>query len=179
MSNVFLISDLHIGHESIPKFAGRMRGNITTVDEHDQWIIQQWNSVVTKRDLVWVLGDAVFDKKKLPLIKKLKGIKHLVLGNHDEFSLESYLPYFNKVSGFTKYKGMWLSHAPIHEQSLRGRLNIHGHVHHKTLPDERYLNVSVEAVNGVPMPLDVALRRKSLLPNGGCPIRIETQSDLD
>lgn len=152
MSKVLFISDLHLGHESITSFAGHLRGNTTTVDDHDKWIVEQWNSATSKNDLIWVLGDVCFDKKKLPLLKRMKGNKHLILGNHDTFSLETYAPYFNKIHGFTKYKGAaWLSHAPIHPSELRDKWNVHGHLHQKTVDDYRYICVSVEHLKGKPI----------------------------
>lgn len=154
MSRVFFISDLHLGHKRIVEFSGVQRGNVKTLEEHDAWIVDSWNRVVTKQDLVWILGDVCFDKTKLPLLKELRGSKHLILGNHDEFKLEEYQLYFNKVHGFQKYKGVWLSHAPIHPEQLRGTWNIHGHVHRNSLTDLRYINVSVEALNGVPLSWD-------------------------
>lgn len=154
MSKVFFISDLHLGHRSICKFSGPLRGGFTEVDDHDNWIVEQWNKVVTKHDLVWVLGDACFDRKKMPLFKRMNGAKHLILGNHDEFGIQEYLKYFNKVHGFLKYKGTWLSHAPINPLQLRGKWNIHGHVHAGTLDDLRYINVAVEALNGIPISWD-------------------------
>jgi len=173
MSKVRFIGDLHLGHNSIPKFSGPQRGGITTVEEHDAWIVQQWNSVCSKNDLIWVLGDACFDKTKLPLLKKMKGSKHLILGNHDEFSLEAYAPYFNKIHGFVKYKSLWLSHAPIHPDELRGKINVHGHTHNhvmmihddhrcQDMPDPRYVCVSVEQVNGQPIEIDEVLARAGL-----------------
>jgi calcineurin-like phosphoesterase family protein len=151
MSKVHFISDLHLGHKSIVKFASEHRNNVKTIDEHDDWIVSQWNSVVAKQDLVWILGDVCFDKEKLRLLKEMKGTKHLILGNHDEFKLDVYSEYFNKIHGFVKYKSVWLSHAPINPNQLRGKFNLHGHVHHNSLPDLRFINVSVEALNGVPV----------------------------
>lgn len=155
MSKVRFIGDLHLGHKNITKFSGPERGGITNSDDHDLWIIEQWNSVCTKNDLIWVLGDVCMDKSKLPLLKKMKGVKHLILGNHDEFTLETYAPYFNKIHGFLKYKGMWLSHCPVHPDELRGKINIHGHCHNKPINDPRYVCVSVERVQGMPLDLDV------------------------
>lgn len=153
MSRVFFISDLHIGHKSILTFEGHNRGDgkLQSVDEHDQWLIDQWNSVVTKRDVTWVLGDVCFDKHKLHLLKKMAGQKNLILGNHDKFSLEQYGKYFNKIHGFMKYKGVWLSHAPVHVGELRGRYNIHGHVHSKVTGNPMHIPVCVEINNGVPL----------------------------
>lgn len=159
MSLVRFIGDLHLGHKNIIKFSSAERGNVTNIDEHDAWIVAQWNKAVSKNDLVWVLGDVCMDKEKLPLLKKMKGNKHLILGNHDEFTLDVYKPYFNKIHGFVRYKGTWLSHAPIHPQELRGKINIHGHNHNKIVPDSRYVCVSVEQVNGMPITFEEIRKR--------------------
>jgi calcineurin-like phosphoesterase family protein len=76
-----------------------------------------------------------------------------VLGNHDIFPISEYQKYFTKIHGLTKYKGFWLSHAPIHSEELRGKINIHGHVHNKIIVDPRYRSVCVEALNGKPISL--------------------------
>ena len=62
--------------------------------------------------------------------------------------------FFDEVYGFHKYKEFWLSHCPIHPQELRGKYNIHGHVHHNNIPDKNYFNVCIEALNGLPIKLD-------------------------
>lgn len=152
MSEVRFISDLHLGHKSICEFSGAFRNGVTTVDDHDKWIVEQWNSVVGKNDTVIVVGDVCFDRSKMPLLKKMRGNKQLIFGNHDKFGLQEYLKYFNKVHGFVKYKGTaWVSHAPIHPDELRGKWNVHGHLHHKQIDDYRYINVSVEKLNGKPI----------------------------
>lgn len=150
MSNVYFISDLHLGHKNICKWAGPQRGNCKTTAEHNQWIVDQWNSVVTKRDTVFVLGDVAFDMEYIKLLDEMKGTKKLVRGNHDKFNIQVYLKYFDEVYGLLKYKGYWLSHAPIHPMELRGLKNIHGHVHNNSIPDDNYINVCVEKLNGIP-----------------------------
>ncbi len=165
MGNVRFAADLHIGHKNIASFSGPQRGGITNVDEHDRWVVEQWNSVCAKNDLIWVLGDVCMDKSKLPLLKKMKGNKHLILGNHDEFSLDTYAPYFNKIHGFVRYKGLWLSHCPVHPQELRGKSNCHGHNHNKVVldsegnPDKRYVCVSLEQIGGCPITLEEVRKR--------------------
>lgn len=151
MSKVFFISDLHLGHKNIIKFSqGHRYGE--TIDEHDRWLVEQWNSVVkSPKDIVYVLGDVCFDKEKLKLIGQMQGNKILLPGNHDQFPLEEYQKYFYKITWFSKYKGFWISHAPIHPQELRDRYNIHGHVHQHIVPDRRYISVCVEALNGTPI----------------------------
>lgn len=167
MSKVRFISDLHLGHNRIIEFSGKYRGNVTTTEEHDKWIVQQWNTVVSKNDTVMVLGDICFDRDKLHLFKYMKGNKHLILGNHDKFGLDEYAHFFSKIHGFTKYKGFWLSHSPIHPQELRGKFNIHGHVHQNIIQDPRYISVCVEALEGKPISFEeiqqLASQRETLL----------------
>lgn len=164
MSKVNFISDLHLGHKKILEFSPHRGG--TDMQSHAEWLVEQWNSVVSKKDLTWVLGDVCFDKAFLPYLKKMNGSKHLVLGNHDEFSIEHYSKYFNKIYGLKKKSGFWLSHAPIHPNHLRGLPNIHGHLHDytvKTTPkfcrgtvdDTRYVNVCVEKLDGKPIDFEV------------------------
>jgi calcineurin-like phosphoesterase family protein len=150
MANVYFSSDLHIGHKSILKFAGDYRGG-NTVDEHDNWLVEQWNSIVTKRDIVYCLGDVCMDANKAHYMGKLNGTKILLLGNHDQLPLEVYLKYFKRVTAMEKYKGFWITHCPMHPQELFGKKNIHGHVHQNYVPDSRYINVCTETSGGVPI----------------------------
>lgn len=158
-SNKYVISDLHLGHKNILKYSGPLRGG-TTSEEHDAWIIEQWNSVVRKSDLVYLLGDVAFNEEALKKVGRLKGQKLLVRGNHDVLSTNKYMPYFTNVHGLYSHRGVfWLSHAPIHPAELRGRFNIHGHVHQNSIlldnePDPRYINACVEMSYGIPQSLD-------------------------
>lgn len=159
---VYVISDLHIGHDSILKFCdGKWRDwGATTVEEHNDELISRINGKVNKRDKLFILGDVVFKRENLHYLSQIwcNNI-HLILGNHDTeyFNVRDYLPDVIKVSGMERYGNFWLTHCPIHPCELRGKSNIHGHVHHNDvlLPDgsldKRYYNVCVEALNGVPM----------------------------
>jgi calcineurin-like phosphoesterase family protein len=153
MSNRFVIGDLHLGHKKILKHQTKRAAG--TGLSHDEWIIQQWNSVVQKKDLVIVLGDVVWGKESLKLLRYLKGNKHLILGNHDRLSLDLYSKYFSKIHGFMSYKKMfWLSHCPIHESELFNKINVHGHDHKVLNRGSKYCNVTVDALNGIPMSFD-------------------------
>tara|TARA_S200002703_G_C3794096_1_gene245163 strand:+ start:863 stop:1354 length:492 start_codon:yes stop_codon:yes gene_type:complete len=158
MSKVYFISDLHLGHKNILNFSTERSGN--TVLEHDHILVQKWNTVVNKRDVVYVLGDVCFDIQSMPRLGEMYGGKVLILGNHDKFDLGVYRKYFSKIYGFRTYKGYWISHAPIHPTELRGRKNIHGHVHNNVIrncynePDSRYIPVCVEQTNGYPLSFD-------------------------
>lgn len=156
MSKVYFISDLHIGHKKILQFSGEYRQG-TTVDEHDEWIVDQWNSVVKKRDTVWLLGDVCFDKEKLHLLGQLNGQVKLILGNHDKLPVQDYFQHLRYLGGLCSYKGFWLSHCPIHPLEMRKRKgNIHGHMHQHLIPapEYRYINVCVDQNKGVPITFD-------------------------
>lgn len=149
MSQVWFVSDLHLGHNRIIDFSGPLRDG-TNVVEHDHLLVQEWNRVVSKRDLVFVLGDVCMHKD-LGILSELRGNKRLVRGNHDNKNVREYLPYFEDIFGIIKYKGFWVSHAPIHPDELRGKCNIHGHVHGSSIRDafhqhdKRYFNVCWES----------------------------------
>jgi calcineurin-like phosphoesterase family protein len=142
-----------------------------SIEEHDEHIIKQWNSIVNKRDLTYILGDVTMEKTdSYPLLNRLNGQKKVVLGNHDRPThVSELLKYVQCVSGIEKYKGIWLTHCPVHPMELEYRVprNIHGHIHGKlvmmpvrlfgitmfTRVDRRYHCVSGEQVNYIPKTL--------------------------
>lgn len=146
MSFVYVASDLHFGHKNIAQF--RQIAGISNEEEHREFLISRWNTTVTKRDTVFVLGDACFNEEFLEHIARLKGTKVLVSGNHDTLDAASYLTVFKDVAGMIRAKACWLTHAPIHPNELRGKLNLHGHVHGATINDRRYRNVCMENLIG-------------------------------
>lgn len=156
MSRVFICSDLHLGHANM---AIRYRG-FEDEFHHDETIINNWNSVVNKRDKVFVLGDITMEsQKKYHLLKLLNGNKVFVLGNHDKTQDANGLIKYGNVAGMIKYKGYWLTHAPIHPSELRGKINIHGHIHNNiimdgNIPDKRYINVCMDRINHTPILFD-------------------------
>lgn len=141
MANVLFCSDLHFGHTNIGKFRNSF---IASEEENRQKICEDWRKKVTKRDIVYVLGDACFTQETVGEFGGLPGKKILLRGNHDLLNTQVYLKYFDDVYGLLKYKEFWLSHAPIHPDELRSKVNLHGHVHYGTLPDKRYLNCCPE-----------------------------------
>lgn len=156
MTEVFHIGDLHFGHKNITKFRPTVGGILVNDEsEHREVVIQLWNETVSKRDIVWLHGDILFNADLLHQVGRLNGTKNLILGNHD-IQLRDWV-YFNKVCGFEKYKKSWLSHAPIHPAELWGKINIHGHVHDATIPDYNYYNVSLENTNGRPIAHNVIM----------------------
>jgi calcineurin-like phosphoesterase family protein len=173
MSIVRFIADLHLGHANMAK-----RRGFSTIEEHDEHVIAKWNSVVHKRDVTYILGDVTMEKSApYPLLDRLNGIKHIVLGNHDRRQdTKKLFDHAESVAGMIQYKGIMLTHAPIHPMELEYRFNknIHGHIHDKvvmkdvyeygykidTVPDERYFCVSCERVDYIPKSLkDLGIER--------------------
>lgn len=84
---IWFTSDLHFFHDRILEFHPKRKeifGN--TVEKAKEAMIQLWNSRVSKKDTVYILGDLAFgeveDKRKL--FQRLNGNKVLILGNHDK-----------------------------------------------------------------------------------------------
>ena len=156
MSTIYVISDLHLGHNFLKKLRG-----FATIEEHDQAIVDGWNSVVkSKHDVVWILGDIAMDASMYPMLDKLKGRKKVILGNHDRYrDVPELLKYVDNVSGcFVKDKVMF-SHCPIHERELEfNRKNVHGHIHNNFIDDSRYINVSCEVLDYKPVKMSDLLK---------------------
>ena len=168
MSIVRFIADLHLSHQNMAT-----RRGFSSIEEHDEHIIAQWNSVVNKRDVTYILGDITMEKSSpYPLLDRLNGIKHIVLGNHDRRQdTKKLFDYAESICGMINYKGVFLTHCPMHSDELNYGIvkNIHGHIHDKVVmkmldgwevPDERYFCVSCEQVDYLPKSLeDLGIQR--------------------
>jgi calcineurin-like phosphoesterase family protein len=124
------------------------------MDEH---MVDRWNLVVRPQDKVYHLGDVTMSRKPvgLEIVKRLNGHKRLVLGNHDVMSCRDYLRYFEEVYASRVLDGMILTHIPIHPESMeRFSANVHGHIHANAPFGEKYINVSMENVDYMPVALE-------------------------
>lgn len=156
MSKTFLISDTHFGHMGVCRF---LREDGTKLrpwddpDEMDEVLVDNWNKVVSPADKVYHLGDVVISRRHLnKTLSRLNGTKVLIKGNHDIFKPEEYLTYFKDIRGYHVLDNKLLSHIPVHPSNLyRFKFNIHGHLHSNLIPDDRYINVSVEQINYTPV----------------------------
>ena len=151
----YFMGDLHLNHKRILEFR---TGYGNTVEEHDEIILDKINSTVRPKDKLYIVGDAAFGREGAEKLSRIlcRNID-LVMGNHDN---QYTIPYFNKIYGLcANFKDFWLQHAPIHERSLRGIYCVHGHTHYKSVEDSRYLCVSVEQCDGIPMSIDQVRER--------------------
>ena len=165
MARVFFTSDLHFGHKNLTE---GLRG--MSPEESDALIIANWNKVVSKRDIVYVLGDITMEKhKKISYyLSQLNGHIRIVGGNHDNARCcHEYRELGITVMGVLHYKGFICTHIPIHETQLEGFAgNIHGHIHKQgdieglgkynppSLDSTKYYNVNTEFHNYTPIPFE-------------------------
>lgn len=80
---IWFTSDTHFGHNNILKFCKRPWN---TVEEMDEALINNWNTVVRPDDIVFHLGDFAFasNGRWKEIIQHLNGHIYLIVGNHDE-----------------------------------------------------------------------------------------------
>lgn len=167
MSTVRFIADLHLGHLNMAK-----RRGFSSAEEQDEYLVKKWNSVVVKRDLTYVLGDVSMESTKpYPVLSRLNGRKIVVGGNHDKPAhTKELLKHVDSIVGMVQYKGIFLTHCPVHPREMEFRIkhNIHGHIHENFIEydvrllgikifsrvDRRYHCVSCEHVDFTPKTLN-------------------------
>ncbi len=178
MSRVFVVSDTHFGHQGILNFGSR-RNKWPNILAHDEELIENWNHVVGKRDLVWHLGDVGWgtDYYVAGIHPRLNGIKYLICGNHDTWKIiQQFDRAFGAVSKTVRGRSCLMTHIPVHPQEGDfWEYNLHGHLHDNTVKrfawnkktgkdagesDPRYINCCVEHMSFTPQPLeDVVMSR--------------------
>lgn len=158
MSRVYLCADLHFGHRNILNF----RSQFSSVEEHDEIIVDNICSKLTRKDTLYLGGDCFFDENSIKHLEKIvRNVRHvnLILGNHDTdnkvrqdtFRKILDMGLIRKVHSLVKYNGCWLSHAPIHPDELHGKYCVHGHTHNHNIEDKRYFNMSLENIDYKPI----------------------------
>lgn len=152
--NIWFCSDLHVFHRNILKFQKNRRDAIGITDDmsdteqmhkHNEYIINMWNMTVKKEDHVYILGDISFGstEETRKFLEKLRGHKHLVIGNHDKSckGLENYFESVSQIKEFPIKKYQYdfldeniylvLCHFPMvaWNRRLHGAFMVHGHCH--------------------------------------------------
>lgn len=132
----FYISDLHLGHANIMRHSKR---KFSDVDEMDQTFIDNWNSVVTDNDEVYIVGDFSYKSRKnaVEYLKLLKGKKYLITGNHDKHIVKDpvarrmFVEIRDRMTVDDNGTLIVLDHFPELEWDgfFRGTLHFYGHIH--------------------------------------------------
>lgn len=165
-------SDWHFFHRNVIRYCDRPFKN---EKEMGDVIIRNHNEVVKKTDNVYVIGDtAMLSPTKImklkPVLDKMNGTKHLILGNHDEGK-----PFTYEKIGFTtvhtallydKERNIILRHDPASCVVSPESLWLVGHVHNlfKIITDPIVCyNVGVDVNNFYPVDLDHIYKEIDLL----------------
>lgn len=167
MNKIWFVSDWHFAHNK--PFIYEPRG-FKTVEEMNETIIKNHNSVVDYDDDVYCLGDCMLSDNELGLkcIKSLKGKIHIIRGNHcTDTRIELYKTCYNVVEVLEdwacvrKFNGLrfYLCHYPTMtsnfdlDKPLKSRtLSLSGHTHDKGIWDAAGgYNVALDAHNCYPV----------------------------
>lgn len=114
MSKYFFTSDTHFGHANIIKYSNRPFDN---VQEMDEALIANWNSVVSEDDFVYHLGDVSLTgfNRTVEILNRLNGTIFLVKGNHEKSVLRK---------SFTRDRFEWIrdyAEIKIQDDDAKGR----------------------------------------------------------
>jgi len=172
MSNIWLASDHHVGHHNILEYTNRHEV-WSSIEEMNEGLIANHNSVVAEDDIVYFLGDFAMGKiaETLPIAGRFNGKKRLYLGNHDRVfpKNKNSLNWYDKYLLYFEFIGIHdtividgnvvdINHFPYfgdsHESDRytdfrpedRGLWLLHGHCHSElALYGERMAHVGVDA----------------------------------
>jgi calcineurin-like phosphoesterase family protein len=107
----FVASDTHFNHDNILTFepSRQTAMMIDGYDNHDEWLIDNWNNTVKPDDVVLHLGDFAF-KGIQDVQHKLNGFKILILGNHDRKGIQTYNGFDYVIRGLWVEAGIEQKH---------------------------------------------------------------------
>ena len=150
----YYIADTHFGHYNAIGFDERP---FDDVENMNQTLMDRWNAKVTENDDVWILGDFAYrsDKDSSYFLKRLKGRKHLIIGNHDQATLksDSAPKYFESIEHLQFLKDgeydVILCHYPLAEWNAKhwGAYHIYGHIHNNRDEVYEYMKTQEHALN--------------------------------
>ena len=140
---IYFTSDLHFNHGNILAYEPITRP-FATIDEMNEALITNWNSVVKPEDTAYVLGDFAMGPASdvRGLVSRLNGTIKLVRGNHDtpaKLKIYQEMGIEAKDIEYLTYKGRFfiLCHFPIASEEFMQMvvndnsevINVYGHVH--------------------------------------------------
>ena len=163
---IFFTSDTHFGSERTLKFSRRP---FKDVNEMNKAIIDNWNKLVHKDDIVYHLGDfGIYD-----FASELNGKIVLILGNYEQNDLKinfkgdfsAFSTYLKKIGFYEvieknlivslpddKNSTIFLTHEP--SNCSCEYFNLFGHIHEKCKCKRFGLNVGTDCFNFKPATLD-------------------------
>jgi calcineurin-like phosphoesterase family protein len=143
--DIYLISDLHLGHGNIIRYCSRPFPHGAT-DEMDEVLIRNWNYTVKAGDPIYHLGDfcyGPFSGRAFEYARRLNGKITFVEGNHDNPSATA------KRKETLVFEGIrfTLVHDPADASPVPGNWVIHGHHHNNHLREYPFINFATRHIN--------------------------------
>ena len=159
MNRVWFIADTHFGHRNVVHFEG---DRFSSMEDRENYIINQWNKVVKDNDLVYILGDFAIrlpEQDMKDMLSKLKGRKILIYGNHDKLSAVKYkqIGFEDAIRGpvFIENHKIILSHEPAPEAyNNKYVINLYRHTHLRKVLLPNYFNVCACQIGYKPIGLN-------------------------
>ena len=145
MSELYITSDTHFCH--VKDFLWRPRG-FECVEDMNETIVENWNSIIGKEDTIYHLGDICLTDTEaaIPYIQRLNGHIIWIRGNHDSdnrihdvlescHNVKMVSDNWNTAWATVLQDGKWryyLSHYPTltgNHEEWRRVVNLCGHSH--------------------------------------------------
>lgn len=179
---IYFTADLHLGHENIIRFCNRP---FQSVQEMDETIINNWNSVIKTDDLVYFLGDFHMGSRSefRKYADRLNGSIYFIPGSHDKYPTRNCMiarggSYFsfnepimeintNLVDEYGNKRLIVLCHYSMRSwnKSHYASYHLFGHHHGKLEPYGLSFDIGVDTNNFFPYSLDdVEKKMKTLKP---------------
>lgn len=139
--NYWFTADTHFGHANIIKYCNRPFKDSVEMNET---IIENWNKVVGKQDLVFHLGDFCFAKEDGVFdlyLKRLNGLIVFIKGNHDRTAWRNRHKFYAAHDSYHEVEiggqDITLCHYAMRvwNKSHHGAWHLYGHSH-GSLPDD-------------------------------------------
>ena len=133
--HTFFTSDTHFNHANIIKFCNRP---FKDVEQMNEVMIANWNSVIGKDDTVFHLGDFCLGgaAEWAKILERLNGKIYLIMGNHDLKNIrQGFISRFEHVAMQMHIEvgkqRIYLCHYPFlcFEGSYKDVWQLFGHVH--------------------------------------------------
>lgn len=145
-------SDLHLNSEAVLLSSKRP---FKSVEEMNEIIIKNINDRVREEDVLHILGDVATPDNVVPLLRKIKCQKILIVGNWDKRQLphRTFCNCFKEIHTELLIKdgeyNLFLGHFPHAEWDgfYKGRYHFYGHVHNKKDGGAALIDLFPTAIN--------------------------------
>lgn len=161
----WIISDPHFDHYNIIKYCNRP---FSSVEEMNDALINNINSVVKPNDTLYLLGDITFNHKRFKYWLEAINCdnKILIRGNHDPHNIDKYLPIrgLKAVHDYLEIamfgKNIVMMHYPLARWNRQnhGSYMMYGHVHNNfKMENTNSLDVGVDSIGFYPIEIKKAM----------------------